>query len=207
MLLVGLVGGVAMAAVAGARRTQSSYPAFLASTNPSNLTFPTALYGLSGSTTGYDASLIAKIAHLPHVKHAESDASLNESPVQPDGKDFQPSGPNLNVGIYGSVDGEYVNQDRVVITRGRMLDPKKPNQVVVSARVAAAMRAHVGDVLPFAFYTNAEEAAPGPSGDEYRPHPHLRRNLEVVGIGRFNNAIMQDDVDAAGSNFFLFSPR
>ena len=32
VLLVGLLGGLAMGAVAGARRTQSSYPAFLAST-------------------------------------------------------------------------------------------------------------------------------------------------------------------------------
>jgi hypothetical protein len=34
VLLIGVVGGVAMAAVAGARRTQSSFPAYLASTNP-----------------------------------------------------------------------------------------------------------------------------------------------------------------------------
>jgi hypothetical protein len=38
VLLVGLVGGLAMASLAGARRTQSSYPTFLASTNPSDLT-------------------------------------------------------------------------------------------------------------------------------------------------------------------------
>jgi len=37
VLLVGLIGGLAMGAVAGARRTQSSFPAFLRSTNPSDL--------------------------------------------------------------------------------------------------------------------------------------------------------------------------
>ncbi len=35
VLVIGLVGGVAMASMAGARRTQSSYPRFLAGTNPS----------------------------------------------------------------------------------------------------------------------------------------------------------------------------
>ena len=35
VLLVGLMGGVAMGAVAGARRTQSAFPVYLASTNPS----------------------------------------------------------------------------------------------------------------------------------------------------------------------------
>ena len=33
VLLLGLVGGVALGAIAGARRTQSSYPVYLASTN------------------------------------------------------------------------------------------------------------------------------------------------------------------------------
>ena len=38
IVLIALIGGVAMAAVAAARRTQSSYPAFMRSTNPSDLT-------------------------------------------------------------------------------------------------------------------------------------------------------------------------
>ncbi len=33
VLLIGLIGGVAMGSVQAGRRTQSSYPAFLASTN------------------------------------------------------------------------------------------------------------------------------------------------------------------------------
>ena len=35
ILLVALIGGVAMASIAAGRSTQSSYPRFLASTNPS----------------------------------------------------------------------------------------------------------------------------------------------------------------------------
>jgi len=37
VLLIGLVGGVAMAAVAAARRTQSFFPTYVASTNPPDL--------------------------------------------------------------------------------------------------------------------------------------------------------------------------
>jgi hypothetical protein len=37
VLLIALVGGAAMGSIAGARRTQSSYPRFLAGTNPSDL--------------------------------------------------------------------------------------------------------------------------------------------------------------------------
>ena len=44
VLLVGLVGGLAMGAVAAARRTQSAFPTYLASTTPSDLTVLTGLY-------------------------------------------------------------------------------------------------------------------------------------------------------------------
>ncbi len=37
VLLIGLIGGVAMGSLAAARRTQSSFATFLASTNPSDL--------------------------------------------------------------------------------------------------------------------------------------------------------------------------
>ena len=37
VLLVGLLGGLAMGSVAGARRTDSSFPIYLASTNPSSI--------------------------------------------------------------------------------------------------------------------------------------------------------------------------
>ena len=206
VLLIGLVGGIAMGAIAGARRTQSSYPAFLKSTNPSDVTLPTALYGLNGAKTGYDPAILEKIAHLPHVKAVESSAGPNASVVNPDGSNFHPSGPNINVSTEGSVNGLLVDQDRVTITSGRMLDPARANEFIVSAAVAKALRAHVGAVIPFAFYTNQQESEPGPSGDQYRPHPYLRLNMKLVGIGLLNNAIVQDDVDAAGSNFSLFGP-
>ena len=53
-LLVGLVGGIAMGSIAAARRTQSSYPAFLASTNASQLTMST--YGVTGNSAANNYS-------------------------------------------------------------------------------------------------------------------------------------------------------
>ena len=38
VLLVGLIGGLALGAVAAARRTQAAFPAYLASTDPTDLT-------------------------------------------------------------------------------------------------------------------------------------------------------------------------
>ena len=61
-LLIGLVGGVAMGSIAAARRTQSSYPAFLASTNASDLTMST--YGVTSDSAanGYTPELTRQIA-------------------------------------------------------------------------------------------------------------------------------------------------
>src|SRR5271167_3361059 len=63
VLLVGLVGGLAMGAIAGARRTQSSYPTFLASTNPSDMN--AAVFSSHG---GNAPNLATKLAHLAGVK-------------------------------------------------------------------------------------------------------------------------------------------
>ena len=58
VLLVGLLGGLAMGAMAAARRTQSSFPVFLKSTNPSDMDIDVG---------PYDPKLISQIAHLPQV--------------------------------------------------------------------------------------------------------------------------------------------
>src|SRR5271167_4004873 len=72
ILLIGLVGGVAMGALAAARGTQSSFATYLASTNPSN--FDVSLFGgfNNGSGTDYSAAATKEIAALPGVKHVEA---------------------------------------------------------------------------------------------------------------------------------------
>src|SRR5438045_7576491 len=65
VLLIGSVGGLAMGAVAAARRTGSSFSAFRASTNPSDLTV--ALL----DPRGYDPNIVAAISHVPNVKRVE----------------------------------------------------------------------------------------------------------------------------------------
>ena len=208
-LLIGLLGGLAMGAVAGARRTQSAYPAFLRSTNPSDLVVPTAVYGLTSTKTGYDPVILRQLAHLPHVERVAASGGLNAAPLRANGTELPPPAntpANFEVSTDASISGLYVDTDRVAIGEGRMLDPSRANELVVSAPVARLFGVHVGSVLHFGFFTNAQEAGPGPSGDQYRPHPYLRMDLTVVGIGEHNNAIVQDDVDAVGSNFALFSP-
>src|SRR5438309_8613569 len=90
VLLIGLLGGLAMGSVAAARRTQSSFPAFLASTNPSDMGLATSVYDPSSGSPGYDPSIVREIARLPHVTHVESWAGLNVLPLGSSGAPASP---------------------------------------------------------------------------------------------------------------------
>jgi hypothetical protein len=77
------LGGLSMAAVAGARRTQSSFMTYLASTNPTQLRFATAAYNPStGFKSGYDPAAIKQIEKLAHVKKVEIAVLLKAVPLQ-----------------------------------------------------------------------------------------------------------------------------
>ncbi len=68
VLLVGLVGGLAMGAVAAGRRTQSSFSAFAKATNASDLATVVSIYNPPiGLVAGYYPALVRRIAHLPGV--------------------------------------------------------------------------------------------------------------------------------------------
>ncbi len=68
VVLIGLVGGTALAAVAGARRTQSSFPTYLASTNPSDLQMFTEFAPITN--TGYSEKVAAAVARVREVEQA-----------------------------------------------------------------------------------------------------------------------------------------
>jgi hypothetical protein len=83
VLLIGLVGGVAMGSIAGARRTQSDFPAYLAATDASDLQFASSLTGSGGFSL---SNLSAKLARLPLVEHVASSPDLLVNPSGPNGK-------------------------------------------------------------------------------------------------------------------------
>ena len=125
MILVGLVGGLGLGSLAAARRTQSSFSTFLASTNPSDLTVSVYSGGVSSANPDYDPALTAAIARLPGVRHVAPGFELTGAPLTPDGS------PRLGVTAeaysVASVNGLLFTQDRVAVTRG-------PHGVAGSAR-------------------------------------------------------------------------
>ncbi len=200
VLLVGLVGGLSLGALAAARRTQSSFATYLASTNPSDLSLGTGLFNPSGGqSVGYNAALVEAVAHLPRVRRVESYIALNAAPVTAAGA---PINSNVTVNYLGSVDGEYFDQDRVTVVAGRMADPARPDEVVVSTSAAQLLGWHVGEMVHLGIYTLAQVANPG----SVPPPPAHRVDVHVVGVGRFNDSVVLDDVDASNSANVLLTP-
>jgi MacB-like periplasmic core domain/FtsX-like permease family len=194
VLLIGLVGGLALGAVAAARRTQAAFPAYLASTNPSDLT---VLTGVTGPGSGYDPALVRKIAALPHVRRVESYSGLNVAILAPGA----PPGA-ASEGLPGSL-GEYFSTDRPTIVQGRMANPDRADEVVIDAK-GTPSSVHVGEVVPLGFYTNAQEESPEFGRPGFRPY--LRINVRVVGKAIFSREVVQDDADTVTNGGALFTP-
>ncbi len=202
LLLIGLVGGVAMAAVAGARRTQSSFPAYLASTNPGDLQVFTEFDPITG--TGYSARVDQAIARVPYVRRAADVVGFDGT--------LQLLGPASRGGVpgeappsvEGSPDGEYSTQDRLSVVQGRMFDPSRGNEIVMSAGAAAEEGVRIGSALRVAFFTTAQvnsSFAGNPAGK-----PFLVITLRLVGIVEFDAQVVQDDDAALGDQLAVISP-
>jgi hypothetical protein len=200
VLLIGLVGGLSLGALAAARRTESSFPTFLASTHPSNLSLATALWNPAlGYTTGYNGALVARIARLPLVKRAESYSGIYSEPIGANGQPTAAAS-KANFDVIGSVDGLYFNQDRVTVVQGRMADPTRANEIMMTVSAADALGLHVGQTVTWGTYTDAqfESAA--------NALPPLHERLTLVGTVVVNNAVVQDQIDADGPAPVILTP-
>ena len=204
-VLIALVGGLALATMAGARRTESSYPTFLASTNPSNLSLGTGIYNLAlGYTSGYDGAIIKQIAALPGVTHVASYVGIAAAPLEPNGQP-NPAVANSNVtfNVLGSVGGLYFDMDRVSLVAGRMADPRNPHEIMATASAASRAGLHLGQRVPWGLFTNAQSG--GLNGSSY-PTPAARIDLTLVGIIDFNYAVVQDDTDVPNDTSVVATP-
>jgi hypothetical protein len=203
VLLIGLIGGLALGALAAARRTESSFPTFLASTNPSNLSLGSGILNpLLGFDDGYDAPLVRTIARLPGVRHAASYTAFDSVPLSPEGQPTA-AAQKANLDVEGSVDGLFFDQDRVTVVQGRMADPQRAGEVVMTAGAAQQLGIRMGQTVPWGTYANDQFSA---AGDGQPPAPALHERLTLVGIVVLNNEVVQDDIDADGPVTVILTP-
>jgi hypothetical protein len=196
VLLVGLIGGIGMAALAGARRTQSSYPQFLASTNPSDLTM--AVYGVV-TIGNKPTSLKGTIADLDGVERVVTADGPNVVPLTPDGAARLNT--LSNVTVTGSLDGMTLTQDRLTAVQGRLANPRRDSQIVMTSSAAHILGVHVGQIVPLGVYTNAQVNTPSFGTSKLVPQLTVRARL--VGIVVLNTELVQDGVDQTFGTVFL----
>ena len=191
IILVGLIGGLGLGSLGAARRTQSSFSTFLASTNPSDLTVSVYSGGVSAANPNYDPALTAAIARLPDVRRVAPGMVLTGAPLASDGSpELRITGEAFPV---ASINGLFFTQDRVAVTEGHAASPNRPDEIVMSPLIAKQFGFHLGQVIPFGFYSSDQQNLPGFGTKAVAPA--LRANLRLVGLASLNSAIVQDDVD------------
>ncbi len=156
-LLVGLAGGVVLAAAAGARRTDSAFPRFLQATAAASVLVGPAMSGVGG----FDFA----VGRLPGVTAIAPVVGLNCFPVSAGGKiDNQAE-------VAAPLDGRLGHLlERPRLVAGRQPRADRPGEVMVDQIAAAQLGLHVGSVLRLAALSNL-------------PHSRIRHlTVRVVGI-------------------------
>jgi hypothetical protein len=193
-VLVALLGGLAIGAVTGARRTQSSFPKYLKSTNPSDLI---VLHNDSANDSNAgDATFLKRIARLGHVKQVESASSPSELVLGPNGEPAHDAAHELfnsSTQFTADVSGEFIDQDRATVIQGRRADPRRADEMVMTTDAAQLLHLDVGDVVHLGFYTNAQTLAVGYGTP--KEVPRRRIGIKLVGIVALHIEIVRDDTD------------
>jgi hypothetical protein len=179
-----------MGVVGAARRTESSFPTYLASTNPSNLSV----------FTGTVAE--GRLAHLPHVRRVEGAGVLKALLLGPHGA--PKVGPSTNEVFTVGTEGLFFNQDRVTAIEGRMADPTRADEAVVTSEAAQLLGLHVGQIVSVGFYTSNQTNLPG--FGTATVEPTKRDVLRIVGIVASSNDVVQVDAEKSISAFVLVTP-
>ena len=184
-LLAGLLGGVALGAVAGARRTNAAYERYLTAINASDVgvNVPGQLPGMA-ATRPYEliASLPGVIAHAAYI-------GLSGVPLV-HGK---PDNSFLVNSLNGSLDGEYFSQDRATVLAGRLPPQGSTSTVVLTPAIAKAFGTGVGGTVSYRFQ---------PVGPEQQPAgKRFTRSFRVAAIVEVPPALTDESDQAEGSIF------
>ena len=203
LLLLGALGGLSMASIVAARSTESSFSELVAAAHVPQLFVATGTIDPAiGLNTAYNPALVDKLAHLPHVERVASEVELNAGPTTPSGHPFAetPSTPNVEA----SVNGLEYTENPVFITEGRLPNPKAPDEFAIDAASAKLLGYHLGEVVPFAWATNAQATSGDISGNYVFPKDQ-RARLKLVGIigGQATTLFQDTDGDTTGATELL----
>lgn len=188
-VLIGILGGLTMGLLAGARRTGSAYERFLATTDPSDV--------LIAESTDFGTTKIDldAAAALPEVRAAAVTSVYFAVMRLKGGRLLLPGNDAIAMVDSASV-GDGLDNPRAI--EGRLADPDNPYEVVVGWNLANRFGIAVGDELEIsllrtesvpsvqaAFLDTLDERMGSPEPDIFDWEPMLdgpRVDVEIVGI-------------------------
>ena len=165
-LIGGLLGAVALGALAGARRTASAYDRYRASINASD-----AFVNVPGPVPGLPATRpVTLIAGLPGIAASAAYLGLDAFPVV----HGRVNNDYLTAGLMGSLSGAYFRQDRMTVLAGRLPRLGATREIALSPRIASMFGVGAGGSVTYQFLRLDPRT--------YRPHPGQRVKFLVTGI-------------------------
>ena len=190
-----------MGTVAGARSTETSFTRLLDSRDTSQLIAPLQVYNpQAGYNSGYSASAVQRVRRLPHVVQVEAMVGINAFPLGSHGQSLPG---DSGFSPIGSVDGLQLIQNRLIVTEGRLPNPRRSDEFVADSATVHQFGWHLGEMVTFAYYTNKAGVAAGLNG----PKTSGTFKDRLVGTGAIQAGnLVQDQVDSSNDLIVLFTP-
>ena len=139
VLLTGVLGAVSLAALAGARRTESAYGRYLTTVRASDVMV---------NIPSPDTALIAKVEQLPGVRSGAAWAGLDANPVVRGRVDDS----FLTDAVSSGVDGAFYRQDTLTVLSGRLPRPASTNEIALTPGIARLFGVGVGGTVHYQLY-------------------------------------------------------
>ena len=130
----------------------------------------------------------------------ESEVGINAGPVEKNG---EPLPASEGIGPNGSVDGLGFNEDRIVVTQGRLANPHKADEFVLDSGTARLFGYHLGETVTIGWVSNTQ----GDNSLNFKVPRSQQIKMKLVGVGAVDVDGLFQDQDSAGSNQIeLFTP-
>jgi ABC-type lipoprotein release transport system permease subunit len=206
-LLVGLAGGVVLAALAGARRSDAALPRFLAASRTTDtLVYVAGPRGRPGQPAQTDlGEELRAVAALPQVRAAQRLVPLIMSASDP----TSPARPSRQLGWVGLDRPGNEGFGHPMVVAGRLPQPDRSEEAAVDEEFAWRHGLRPGVAFRVGTYTRAQF---GPAGEGVPIPPEgPAADLRVTGILRFPDDLLpvaegRNEVDADESSQLYLTP-
>ena len=144
ILLCGILGAVALGALAGARRTESAYGRYLRSINSSDVLVNIPVPG---------TSVIAKVSALPGIRSSAAWLGLNANPVVHGRVDDA----FLTDSLSGTYHGAFFTQDTMTVLHGRLPRLDATDEIALTPGLAGLFGVGLGGTVTYQFLNGADQ--------------------------------------------------